>query len=231
MQSAVKILYLSLIIIFLAGGTAVQAAPEYSQEYLEDQVDLNFFDRYWEELEREAGEYLPALNWRSFLLKPGEERAKLDPGQIIGNLGRYLFGEVLLNIKLFGQLLLLSVAAAFLKNLETAFDREQVAALTRAIVFIVLIGVVMHSFGAALNLARETVDKMVEFNLALLPTLIALLASLGSFASAAIFHPLVIFAVNFFGTFVQQVILPLMKMVMQKRVQLLKKLKGINLFI
>lgn len=202
-------LFFGIFLILLAGRAAAQVSPDYPPEGLESQLDLNFFDRYWEELEREAGEYLPVLNWRSFLLKPGMEGAKLDPGRIAGSLGRYLLWEIILNIKLFGQLLLLSVAAAFLKNLETAFNREQVAALTRAIVFVVLIGVTMHSFGAALSLARDTVGKMVEFSLALLPTLLALLASLGSFASSAIFHPLVIFAVNFFGTFIQQVILPL----------------------
>ncbi len=201
------ILFFTMFLIMLSGRAAFGVSPD--QGCLESQLDLNYFDRYWGELEQGAGEHLPGLSWRDFLLTPGKEGVKLDPGRIFGGLGRYLLREIIFNIKLFGQLLLLSVAAAFLKNLETAFGREEVAALARAIVFVVLIGVVMHSFGAALILARDTVGKMVEFSLALLPTLLALLASLGSFASFTIFHPLVIFAINFFGTFIQQVILPL----------------------
>ncbi len=209
-----RIKYILLIFFFgaiLAPAVAEATAPATVslEEGLESQLDLTYFDRCWRELEQERGEYLPVLNWRDLLLKPGQGGAKLDPSRIAGGLWRYLFQELALNVKLFGQLLLLAVAAAFLKNLETAFGREEVAAVTRIIVFMVLVGIAMSSFGTALNLARDTVGNMVEFSLALLPTLLALLASLGSFASSAIFHPLVIFAVNFFGTFIQQAILPL----------------------
>ncbi|NMA92224.1 MAG: stage III sporulation protein AE [Firmicutes bacterium] len=208
-----KVKYMALVIclvfILAAGRVSARVARDPSRERLENCLDLGFFDYHWTELERESGNYLPVLGWRDFLLKAEDGGAKLDPGQIAIGLWRYLAGEVILNIRLFGQLLFLSVAAAFLKNLETAFGREQVATLTRAIIFVVLIGVVMYSFGSALNLARDTVGKMVDFSLALLPTLIALLASLGSLASSAIFHPLVIFTINFFGTFIRQAILPL----------------------
>ncbi len=202
-------LTIGILIILAAGRGAANFDPDCHREGLESRLNLDFFDRSWEELRKEAGENLPAFNWRNFLLEPGGGGEKLDLSRVAACFWRYLAGEIRINIKLFGQLLLLSVAAAFLKNLETAFGREEVATLTRAIVFVVLIGVIMHSLGSALELARDTVGKMVEFSLALLPTLLALLASLGSFASSAIFHPLVIFAVNFFGTLIQQVILPL----------------------
>ncbi len=184
--------------------TGVEIAPEIAGE-----LDLTFFERYWHELEREAGEYLPGLHWRNYFTVPGEEPLFLEPGRAIGGLARFLWGEVSLNFRVMGQLILLAVVAALLQNLETAFEREQVAALTRGIVFIVLLGVCLHSFYAALGVAARAVDNMVDFILAMLPVTLALLASLGSLASAAMLHPLIIFGVNFFGTVIREFIFPL----------------------
>lgn len=200
----------ALLSAFLgAGKAAAQAEAQPSPLELKNEVDLSYLEHYWQELEREAGDYLPRISWRDFLSAPGEQDLILDPGAIIGGLGRYLLGEVVMNFRLMGQLLVLAVIAAFLKKLETAFQREQIATLTRSIVFVVLIGIGLHSFSAALWGAGATIDMMADFILAMLPTLLALLASLGSLASSAIFHPLVIFGVSFFGSLIRNLILPL----------------------
>jgi stage III sporulation protein AE len=196
-----------LLILMTAVPAAAQPPPGLQ---LRDEIDLSFFERYWLELEREVQEYLPGLSWRKILdsLQSGEPA--LDPGRIIRGLGRFLAGEVLLNLKLTGQLLLLVVAAAFLKNLETAFEREQVAALTQVIVFIVLVGICLQSFRAALSLAGNAINNMVDFTLAMLPTLLALLAAQGSLASSAMLHPMVVFGISFFAVAIRSVIFPLL---------------------
>ena len=116
---------------------------------------------------------------------------------------------MLFSLRLLGQLLLLAVAAAFLKNLESAFERQQVAALTRSIVFIVLVGICLYGFTAAMSIAGKTIDNMVDFSLASLPALVALLAAQGSVASSAVLHPLVVFGINFFGSLIRNIIFPL----------------------
>lgn len=209
---AVPALLLLLLPVFAGTGTtaraAVPAAVEISPE-IAGEIDLSFFERFWRELEREAGEYLPGLQWQNFFTVPGEEAPVLDPGRIFAGLGRFFWGEVVLNFRVMGQLLLLAVVAAFLKSLETAFEREQVATLTRGIVFLVLLGVCLHSFQAALAVAGGAINSMVDFTLAMLPVTLALLASLGSLASSAMLHPLVVFGANFFGTVIRGVIFPL----------------------
>jgi len=75
--------------------------------------------------------------------------------------------------------------------------------------FIVLMGICLYSFTAALDLAGKTIDDLVDFSLASLPTLTALLAAQGSLASSALFHPLIIFGINFFGTLIRSVVFPL----------------------
>ena len=47
------------------------------------------------------------------------------------------------------------------------------AALTRSIVFIVLVGICLYGFTAAMSIAGKTIDNMVDFSLASLPALVA----------------------------------------------------------
>jgi stage III sporulation protein AE len=51
---------------------------------------------------------------------------------------------------------------------------------------------------------------MISFVLALIPLLLALIASSGGIISAAFFHPVILFLMNISGMFMQYVILPLL---------------------
>lgn len=206
---AAAALLMALSVFLLPGLPAAASAVDPLVSDLQGELDLDFFDRYWGELEREAGEYLPELSWKSVMERLQGGEAILDPGAFLGGLGRFFFGEVLLNLKLLGQILLLAVAAAFLKNLESAFERKQVAALTRSIVFMVLAGLCLYSFTAALSVAGTTILDMADFSLASLPALLALLAAQGSVTSSAILQPLVVFGISFFGSLIRNIIFPL----------------------
>lgn len=199
------------LLLLLVTTSAAGAAPatETIIDDLQSDLDLGYFDRFWGELEQEARDFVPALSWERLLEKIRSGEPFLDPAAIFSGMSRFFFGEVLLNLKFMGQLLLLAVAAAFLKNLESAFGQRQVAALTRSIIFLVLVGICLYSFNAALSLAGKAIDNMVDFSLASLPALTALLAAQGSLVSSALFHPLIIFGINFFGTLIRSVVFPL----------------------
>lgn len=214
MKSFLKTLPATLccaLLIFMTGPSPAAANPATDPivDELRGDLDLGYFDRYWGELEDEARRYMPELSPEGLMERVRSGERLFDPAELFSGIGRFFFGEVLLNLKLMGQLLLLAVAAAFLKNLESAFERRQVATLTRSIVFLVLLGICLFSFKAVLQLAGKTIDNMVDFSLASLPALTALLAAQGSVVSSALFHPLIVFGINFFGTFISRVIFPL----------------------
>lgn len=165
-------------------------------------VDLTDLEREWQELQREYGRYLPDFDWRS----PG---ATLDFGGIASGLIRYLFHEVWANGALLGQLLLLAVFGALLKNLQNAFSNEGVAKVSRAVVFLVLLSVCVYSFSISLDMARRVVTSMTDFMFSLVPVMLALLSGMGSLAAAAVFQPVLITAAGMVGVLVSNVVLPL----------------------
>ncbi len=205
---AIKI-YVIIICIFMLSLLPSGVMAQLDQDDPERQLDLHFLDEYWNEIAREVDEFFPQLNWRDALnwVKPGE--GGLDAGGIIQGLIRYLLREVVLNFSFMGKLLVLAVVAAFLKNLQSSFESQNVAWLTQIVVLMVLIGLVLPGFIAAVDMAYATINLMVDFILSLIPILLVLLASLGSFSSATIFQPIVIFSVHFFSTVIRNVVFPL----------------------
>lgn len=204
--AAAAVVIAFLLLLFAGPAAALGQAPEGD---LEEELDFTVLDQLWQELEDEMGDYLPSFHWRDILSWMQEREEPVGLGGLMAGFWQYLWKEVLINMNLLGKLLVLAVVASLLKNLQRAFSSEDLAPLAQAVIFLVLISIAITSFNVAIGIGRDAINRMVDIVLAFLPLLLVLLASLGSLASAAIFHPLVIFTVNFFSTVVMNVVFPL----------------------
>lgn len=72
----------------------------------------------------------------------------------------------------------------------------------------VLIILALNSFHVAVNYASEAIQTMTSFILALIPLLLALLASSGE-PSPQLFHPVILFLMNTSGLLIQNIVMPL----------------------
>lgn len=203
-----KLSFLTFVLFAVLLFYPEYAAAETGGFVLSPPEEWERVEEYWQEMEREMGEFLPSWSIRDFWNKDVEGSL---PGlrEIINGLLRYLFAEVAINFKLLGQLLLLAIASSLLKNLQGAFESQEVARLTEAVAFFILIGLAFLSFSLALGTGRAAVENMVGFMLALVPVLLTLLASLGHVTSASLFHPLIIFSIHFIASLVGNFIFPL----------------------
>jgi len=61
-----------------------------------------------------------------------------------------------------------------------------------------------------MNLGVTTIDSMVTFMQSLLPMLMGLLASVGGFASSAVFQPIIFASISFIATIIKNIIVPLL---------------------
>lgn len=210
-----SIFYTGFMVLFLAAIMVIPLRAHAQEdvtgetEDVSEIVDLQFMEDYWREVEQEAEEYFPSIHWRDVFgwFKPGE--GGFNVREIPAGLARFLLGEVLLNVRFMGKLLVLAVAATFLKNLQAAFESRNVAWVTQGVVLLVLIALILPGFTAAIDLAGDTIDNMVDFIFSLIPVLMVLLSSLGSFSTAALFQPVVIFGINFFSMVIRNFVFPL----------------------
>lgn len=206
-----KIVILAIFLFFLLPYVALAEPPpqENLVEQQLSQLGIEEIKEYWEQIVTEYGGFLPENQKGSFMeFVRGEKEFSLKEW-LLGFV-RYFFHELIVNGKLLGTLILLTVFSIILQNLQTAFEKNSVSKVANAIVYMVLLIIAINSFYIAVTYAQSAIAAMINFMIALLPLLLALLASIGSLTSVALFHPLIIFLVNSSGLLIQHFVLPLL---------------------
>lgn len=216
MRLCQKIAWLFLALLLLAAAP-VQAEP--AEEESRDigtvaeeqlgQLGMNDLSVYWDQLLKTYGQYLPETE-REPLIQLIKEGQAFSAGAWAKGLLSFTFHELYANGKLLGTLILLTVFSVFLQTLQNAFEQGTVSKTAYGVVLIVLLILALNSFRLAMDYAMDAVDQMVQFLLALMPILLALLASTGGAVSATVFHPFLLFLMNISGFVIHKVILPLL---------------------
>ncbi len=143
--------------------------------------------KFWDDIMTEYGGLLPESQKGSIIDFINGEKT-FSPEAWLKALFSYLFHEVLANGKLLGTLILLTIFCVILQLLQNAFQQSTVSKVAYAIVYMVLIILALNSFHVAVNYASEAIQTMTSFILALIPLLLALLASSGE-PSPQLFSP------------------------------------------
>lgn len=174
-----------------------------------DRLNIEELKGFWENIMDEYGGFLPESQKGSLydFLK-GEKQFSIK--EWFSGILKYMFHEFIVNGKLLGTLILLTVFSMFLQSLQNSFEKSAVSKVAYSIVFMVLIIIALNSFHVAIEYTIGAISTMTSFILALIPLLLALIASSGGLVSAAFFHPVILFLMNISGTFIQYVILPLL---------------------
>ncbi|HBM80155.1 MAG: stage III sporulation protein AE [Clostridiales bacterium] len=209
-----KIICIIFILILLSPVTVyadstgdMQKGDTYDAQV--NSIDTQNIEKFIDQLNRETESYLPPLNLKSFISMFKSEGGGYSLTGLLNGMLKYFFNDVLLNAKLLSQLVILSIICAILKNLENAFSSENISNLAYYACYLVLIIIIVKSFTLAVGIGRDTINKMVDFMTAMLPVLISLLTSVGGFASASIFDPLIMIMVQIISTAVKNIIIPL----------------------
>lgn len=215
-----KIYYLSLMLFFLLffqGSTVLASStdetePIMQSELVQSQIDklgVDELKQFWDDVITEYGGFLPESQKGSFMdFISGEKQFSFK--EWFKGLGKFVFHELIVNGKLLGSLILLTVFSMFLQSLQNAFEQSSVSKVAYAIVYMVLIILALNSFHVAITYTKETIDLMISFLMALIPLLLALIAASGGVISAGFFHPVLLFLMNTSGILVQYVVLPLL---------------------
>jgi len=226
MKTKLKIVLIFLFTFFLVMNPVANASPqENTEEELTaeetalnpeevvqsqiDSLDLTELKGFWESITAEYGGYLPEIQKGSLYdFIKGEK--DIDFSMFFSGLVKFIFHEVVVNGKLLGSLILLTVFSMLLQMLQNSFEKSSISKVAYSIVFMVIIILALNSFHVAITYANEAISTMTSFILALVPLLLALMAASGGVISAAFFHPVILFLMNTSGMLISYVVLPLL---------------------
>lgn len=209
--------FMLLVLLFLllpiGAASAAQTPPTGPiNEMVQQQVEhlkLERVEQYWKQLQRDYQGYLPDLK------SPGLIQVLMQQGEfsfssVLKGMGKFIFHEILMNGKLLSSIIIITVFAMILETMQNAFERNAVSTVAYSIAYLVLMVLAINSFHVAISYAKEAITDMSDFMLAMIPLVIALLASMGNLATAAMFHPLIIFMINISGIIISNVVFPLL---------------------
>ncbi|TYP77873.1 stage III sporulation protein AE [Paenibacillus methanolicus] len=191
-------------------AAARESGPqELSEEELHG-IDTTAVESYWNKLMAEYGGLFPDREVPSFMemIIPGGEGLKLTT--VLRGLLEYVLHEVLYNGKLLVTIVLLTVFSMILETLQTAFERNTVSKVAYSITYMVMIVIAVNSFNVAIGYAKDAISGMIQFMMAMIPLLLALLASMGNVVTVTVMHPLIIFMIHAVGTVIYTIVFPLL---------------------
>lgn len=220
MKQRLQIIPIMILLLFLFTSTSVQAnevekdasTPLSPQELVDAQLktmDLTELKQYWEDIQNKYGGFLPESQKGSLYDFVKGDKTFSFKDWTKGIL-KFLFHEFVVNGKLLGSLILLTIFSMFLQSMQNAFESSTISKVAYSIVYMVLVIIALNSFHVVIEYTNEAIGSMISFVLALIPLLLALIASSGGIISAAFFHPVILFLMNISGTFMQYIILPLL---------------------
>ncbi len=173
-----------------------------------DHLPTDQIDVFWRRLQTQYAGYLPDISGSS-IIRALTNQGGPSMGSVIHGLLRYFLSMLADNTELIGGILLLSVLAAVLESIQSAFEHQAVSQVAYAMIFLVLLVIAIGSFTVAIGYARHAIETMNDFMLATVPIAVALLAASGALASAAFFQPVLIFIVHFVSNMIFLFVFPL----------------------
>ncbi|GAF63801.1 stage III sporulation protein AE [Alkalihalobacillus trypoxylicola] len=200
-------------IVFAEGESIEQETESFDEKGFIDQqlerLKIDEIQEFWNQISNEYGGYLPESQKGSLMdFLKGEKEFSLKEWGL--SLVRYFFHEILVSGKLLGSLILLTIFCLILQSLQNAFEKHTISKVAYSITYLVLMIIALNGFRLAITYAEEAVQSMTSFMVAMLPLLLALMASIGNVTSAALFHPLIVFLVHTSGLLIQFVVFPLL---------------------
>ncbi|GGM40223.1 stage III sporulation protein AE [Paraliobacillus quinghaiensis] len=215
MKLSTKIIVVLMIFLFITiqlpeNVNASMNSSTTNQENLSllDNVSMKETSEFWDQLGSNYGGYLPDIknvSFREFI----KNQDALSVKDWIRAVITYFGYEVILNGKLLGTLIILTLCSTILQGIQTAFESKTISKVADIVIMLVLLMLALHSFQLAATYVNETILQMRDFMLAILPLMLGLMASFGSITAITIFHPIIVTCMHLSVLLISKIIIPL----------------------
>ncbi len=177
-----------------------------------DGLDMKQINTMIDELNEKSGDYMPEISFKGFLDSMLEGRQYIGFKDIFTGFIKYIFKEISGSLYFLGEILVLGVVSAILDNIHGAFNGESIKSIASMAVYILMTVIIMQNLNIAMGIGKQAINQMTNFMQAMLPVLITVMSSMGSFTGAALFKPVVIGSAEVISKIIMEVVMPLIIM-------------------
>jgi len=155
-------------------------------------------------------EILKDMNIKDYVkkfIKTGE--GNISAKKVVKAVGSFFIVEMKACLKLMISIIIIAITCALITNLERAFSNENLSNIAYFACYALLIIIMARSFYIGVDLARETIRKMTNFMLILLPVLLMLLFTIGGTVQATTMDPVIVLTINIAGKLFSNILIPI----------------------
>lgn len=199
-----KFLILFFVILFQFNTSYCESNLDATYEEQKETFGINSFI---EEAEEYSGEFFEDVNIGEIL--NSAISGNVDNNLLYGKILNLFGSEVLKGISSLACIIVIVIIHSILKSVSENLNRENISKLIFYVEYIAIVTVIMTNFSDVIQLVRDTANNLVGFTNSLVPILISLMLFTGSITTTTIMEPLILFIINFIGTLIQNLLIPI----------------------
>ncbi|MGP4072451.1 stage III sporulation protein AE [Piscibacillus sp. B03] len=205
-----KLGYVTICAIFIVlfSESSVLANDERLFEMPKEWTESEEMQAQWQQVLANYREYLP-FSSQDHWLDSVQDGSVFTFKYWFSGILKFFIDEWIVNGKLLGMLIFLTLLSVFLKLLIGSFENKTVSNVSYLVIFGVLLTIAITSFYNAVQYTTNAIDGMGNFMIALLPLMLSLMAAFGNIASVAFFSPIILVFIQVSGILISKVVLPL----------------------
>lgn len=169
-------------------------------------------DTLLQTMETELQRELPEFSIQQIFQKLLSGEDGMDIAALLQQVVDIIWNSVTAQLDLLGQLILLAIVFAVLRQMESSFSSGNIQKVSGMMAQAVAVLLILQSGQQVLEYASDAVGRMQEIMTALLPVQLLLMAGLGNVKTAGLLQPSMLFTVQAAAWFFRKIILPLITM-------------------
>ncbi len=214
MKKCLLFILVVLMVAFNPGRVMTSPLPEsevFSVQDTMDTLELQQMEEFRNHVEDEINPFMSNKTVKEWLTDFAKGDWEFNYKEIPAALIKLMFKEILANSSLLSKLIILSVLAAILINLQSSFA-SGISKFSYLICFLAMCALALGSFKVALGIGQQTINNMSDFMMGVLPPMMAIVAGLGNLNASAMLFPLLMTGATVFGNAVKNIVFPLIIM-------------------
>lgn len=196
-----------LIVIFISFGNISLAEENTTDEILESQKDSLNIGGFLEESEKYTEDIYGDINIEDIF--NSAITGNIDNKQLLNNILSIVGKEILSCVSVLGSVIVVIVIHNILRSISDGLQNENVSKIVYYVQYILIVTLIMTNFAEIINMVKTSIEQLVGFMNSLIPILITLMLTTGSFTSVGILEPILLFLITFIGNIINMIVIPI----------------------
>ena len=200
-----KLIILTVFFVFICTSNTL-ANETSTEDILESQKDSLNISGFLEEADKYTSDLYRDMDVGEIFNKA--IKGEIDNESIIKRFLSIIGKEIIDCIGVLGTVIVIIVIHSILKSISDGLENKTVSQIVYYVQYILIVTLIMVNFSDVISMVRNSIDSLVGFMNSFIPILITLMLTTGSFTSAGLLEPILLFLITFIGNFINMIIIP-----------------------